>query len=96
MVHAYHYRPYGAYKIRNSDKTYVFAVVVSYTVVCIHVCDTVPPCRDELHTVPESIIVASLSESHTNHCYEKIAVLMYVCMYVAIRRPCVYSACAYV
>ena len=31
MVHAYHYRPYGAYKMRNSDKTYVFPVVVSYT-----------------------------------------------------------------
>ena len=43
-----------------------------------------------------SIIGASLSEPHTNHCYEKIAVLMYVCMYVAIRRPRVYSACAYV
>ena len=28
------------------------------------------------------IIGASLSEPHTNHCYEKIAVLMYVCMYV--------------
>ena len=39
-----------------------------------------------------NIIGASLSEPHTNHCYEKIAVVMYV----AIRRPCVYSACAYV
>ena len=39
-----------------------------------------------------TIIGASLSEPHTNHCYEKIAVLMYV----AIHRPCVYSACAYV
>ena len=32
MVHAYHYGPYGAYKIRNSDKTYVFPVVVLYIV----------------------------------------------------------------
>ena len=31
-MHAYHYGPYGTYKIRNSDKTYVFLVVVSYTV----------------------------------------------------------------
>ena len=23
MVHAYHYGPYGTYKIRNSDKTYI-------------------------------------------------------------------------
>ena len=30
MVRAYHYRPYGAYKIRNSDKIYVFPEVVSY------------------------------------------------------------------
>ena len=32
MVHAYHYGPYDAYKIRNSNKTYVFPVVVSYNV----------------------------------------------------------------
>ena len=31
MVHAYYYGPYGAYKIRNSDKTCIFPVVVSYT-----------------------------------------------------------------
>ena len=31
VLHAYHYGPYGTYKIRNSDKTNVFLVVVSYT-----------------------------------------------------------------
>ena len=47
-----------------------------------------------------ALIGASLSEPHTNPCYEKIAVLMYVCkyvcMYMAIRRPRVYNACAYI
>ena len=33
-----------------------------------------------------AIIGASRSEPHTNHPYEKIAVPMYVCVYVAIRR----------
>ena len=32
VVHTYHYGPYGTYKIRNSDKTYVFPVVELYTV----------------------------------------------------------------
>jgi hypothetical protein len=42
------------------------------------------------------IIGASRSEPHTNQYYEKIAVLMYLsmylCLYVAIRRPRVYHA----
>ena len=46
------------------------------------------------------VIGASRSEPHTNQYYEKIAVLMYVCvcvcMYVAIRRPRVHHACAYI
>ena len=42
-----------------------------------------------------------MSEPHTNHCYEKIAVFVcvymyYVYTYVAIRCPYAYSACAYV
>ena len=32
-----------------------------------------------------SVIGASLSEPHTNRVYEKIAVLLYVCMYVCVR-----------
>ena len=50
--------------------------------------------------VVDVIIGASLSEPHTNRVYEKIAVLLYVCMvcmYVcvsAIRRPRVFRACA--
>ena len=35
-----------------------------------------------------TIIGASLSEPHTNQFYEKTAVLMYVCMYVAICQTC--------
>ena len=41
---------------------------------------------------------ASRSKTHSYHSYEKIAVPMYVCMYVAIRCPCVHHAqcaCAY-
>ena len=42
-----------------------------------------------------AVIGASLSEPHTNRVYEKIAVLLYVCMCVsAIRRPRVFYACA--
>ena len=37
---------------------------------------------------------ASQSEPHINQLYEKITVLMYVCMYVAIRCPHVHHACA--
>ena len=36
----------------------------------------------------------SQSDPRTNHVYEKITVPMYVCMYVAIRRPRVRHTCA--
>ena len=60
-------------------------IVHSMTFVFIHVVSMFAPsgtsCLLEI-----TIIGASLSEPHTNQYYEKIAVLMYVCMYVAIRQ----------
>ena len=44
------------------------------------------------NTWTHTLIGASRSEPHTNHHYEKIAVLMYVSIYVAIRRPRVHHA----